>query len=166
MANALKLFPITGFATIRGDLLNLMVQVLNNATGFGTPGPLTASTLTATSETIGNSVQTAGATTVIAPQLLTAAGATQGNAALIVGSKAVITIATTASTHGVRLPVAVTGLEVEVANAGAFGVKVYPSTNGKIGAASTNVADTVLAVNKTNRYVAVNTTLWVVQRGA
>ena len=158
---ALKPFPITGFSTVEGSKLNLMVTALNNATGNGTPQALTASTLTT-----GNTTQTVGSTTVIAPQIITAAGATQGNAAVITGSKAVITVATTASTHGVKLPVAVTGLEVEVANAATFGVKVYPATGDKIGAASTNAADTVLAVNKTNRYIAVNTTLWVVQRGA
>ena len=158
---ALKPFPITGFSTVEGSKLNLMVTALNNATGNGTPQALTASALTT-----GNTTQTVGSTTVIAPQIITAAGATQGNAAVITGSKAVITVATTASTHGVKLPVAVTGLEVEVANAATFGVKVYPATGDKIGAASTNAADTVLAVNKTNRYIAVNTTLWVVQRGA
>jgi hypothetical protein len=163
---ALKPFPITGFSTVEGSKLNLMVTALNNATGNGTPQAITASTLTATSATTGNLTQTAGASTVIAPQIVTAAGATQGNATVITGSKAVITVATTASTHGVKLPVAVTGLEVEVANAATFGVKVYPATGDKIGAASTNAADTVLAINKTNRYIGVNTTLWVVQRGA
>lgn len=102
-----------------------------------------------------------------APQILTAAGATQGNATLITSSNAIITVAATASTHGVKLPVAVTGMVVDVGNLGAFGSKVYPNTNGKIGAASTNAADsTVLAINKCNTYRAVNTTQWVVQRGA
>jgi hypothetical protein len=98
---------------------------------------------------------------------ITAAGTTQLGATLLTARRNVITVATTASTHGVRLPVASTGLTVNVANSGAFGVKVYPATNGKIAAASTNAADTtVLAVNKANTYIAVNTTLWVVDRGA
>lgn len=102
-----------------------------------------------------------------APQLVTAAGASQGNATAITSLNAIITVATTVSTHGVRLPAASTGIEVEIANAGAFGVKVYPATGCKIGSAVTNAADTTtLAINKVNRYKAVNTTLWVVQRGA
>jgi hypothetical protein len=105
--------------------------------------------------------QTSGST-----QTLTAAGSTQGGATAITSSKVIVTVATTVSTKGVRLPVAATGLEVEVGNAATLGFKVYPATNGKIGAASTNAADTTLAVNKVNRYVAVNTTLWIVQRGA
>lgn len=149
-------FSITGFATILGSQLNQLVSVLNNLTGFGTPGPVAASALTV------------GGATTYAPQFLTAAGSTQLGAAAILASTAlaIITVATTASTHGVRLPTASTGLSVEVGNAGAFGVKVYPSTNGKIGAASTNVADTVLAVNKVNNYIAVNKTLWIVDRGS
>ena len=55
---------------------------------------------------------------------------------------------------------------VRVGNLATFGVKVYPATNGKIGAASTNAADTVLAINKGNVYWAQNTTKWVVFRGA
>ena len=50
-----------------------------------------------------------------------------------------------------------------LANTGAFGVKVYPSTNGKIGSASTNSAwSTVLAVGKFQTFRAINKTLWVV----
>jgi hypothetical protein len=47
-----------------------------------------------------------------------------------------------------------------------FAFKVYPATNGKIGAAATNVTDTVLAKNKANLYIARNTTYWAVQRGS
>lgn len=102
-------------------------------------------------------------------QVVTAAGTTQlGAAAITAGIRAVIVaVAATASTHGVRLPAASTGLAVRVANAGAFGVKVYPATNGVIAAASTNAADsTVLAINKANTYVGVSATKWVVERGA
>jgi hypothetical protein len=100
-------------------------------------------------------------------QFITAAGTTQLGAAAITANKVVINVATTASTHGVRLPVAATGLSVRVANNGTFGVKVYPATGGQIAAASTNAADaTVLAINKANSYVAVSTTKWVVERGA
>ena len=98
---------------------------------------------------------------------LTAAGTTQLGATAITTFKNLITVAATASTHGVRLPTAATGLAITVANAGAFGVKVYPPTNGTIQAVATNGADgTVLAVGKMNTYIATNTTHWIVQRGA
>src|SRR5690242_538270 len=58
--------------------------------------------------------------------LVSAAGATQGNATALTAFKNLITVATTASTHGVKLPAAVTGLEILIGNNGTFGVKVYP----------------------------------------
>ena len=107
-----------------------------------------------------------GSLTAKSPAVV-AAGSTQLGATLLTSKKNIITVSTTASTHGVRLPAASTGLEVVVGNAGTFGVKVYPFLNGKIGAVSTNGADTtVLAINKCNTYRAVNTTYWIVERGA
>lgn len=100
-------------------------------------------------------------------QFVTAAGSTQLGAAAITSNKVVINVSTTASTHGVRLPVAATGLAIRIANAGTFGVKVWPATNGQIQAVATNGADgTVLAINKVNTYVAVSATKWAVERGA
>ena len=97
----------------------------------------------------------------------TAAGSTQLGATLLTGFKNLVTVATTASTHGVRLPVAVTGMVIVLGNAATFGVKVYPATGGQIQAVATNGADgTVLAINKVNRYHAVNATKWIVERGA
>lgn len=160
-------FPITGFATVLGSSLNAMVNVLNNLTGNGTAQAVTATTINATGLATLSGGEVVGGFLSGVPQLLTAAGTTQLGAAAILGSLAIINVSTTASTHGVRLPTAATGLEVTVGNLGTFGVKVYPATNGKIGAASTNAADsTVLAINKANTYVALNKTLWVVQRGA
>lgn len=110
---------------------------------------------------------TIAGTLSITPQFLAAAGTTQLGATAITTTKAIVNVNATASTRGVRLPVAVTGLEVEIANSATFGVKVYPATNGKIAAVATNGADvTVLAINKVNRYVAVSATKWVVFRGA
>lgn len=98
---------------------------------------------------------------------ITAAGTTQLGAALLTAFKNIITVSTTASTHGVRLPVAVTGLSVVVGNSGTFGVKVWPATGNQIQAVATNGADgTVLAINKVNTYFAVNSTKWIVYRGA
>lgn len=100
-------------------------------------------------------------------QFVTATGTTQLGAALIISNKVIINVSTTASTHGVRLPVAATGLSIRVANNGTFGVKVWPATNGQIQAVATNGADgTVLAINKANTYIGVSATKWVVERGA
>ncbi len=146
---------LNGFRLFTGDLLNQIISVCNNLTGNGTPGAVT-----------GTNISQNG-TFTMAPQILASAGATQGTATAITKSLAIVTTATTASTHGVKLPTAATGLMVWVVNAATtFGIKVYPSTNGKIGAASTNGNDTVLAKNKANLYIARNTTYWAVQRGS
>jgi hypothetical protein len=96
-----------------------------------------------------------------------AAGASQLAATPITTRKVLVTTAT-ASSKGVLLPSAATGLEVEIRNSGpTFGVKVYPFTHDKINAGSSNAADTtVLAVLKTTIYKAVDTVTWVSFRGA
>lgn len=181
---------LTGFRLIAGEKINEIIAQVNDLTGGGTPGPVTATTITASSTitatgaiaanggvngALGAGTPAAAAVTnytgngsiTNAPQIVTAAGATQGNATAITKGVAIVTVALTASTKGVRLPTAATGLMVYVGNVATFGVKVYPATNGKIGAASTNAADsTVLAINKGNLYVAQNTTRWTVFRGA
>jgi len=134
--------------------IDTLVDAYNNMSGNGTPAPAFVSNLTLSG------------TATLVPQIITAAGSTQGSAVPITKTLAIVTVATTVSTKGVQLPAASTGLQVIVGNAATFGVKVYPATGGKIGAASTNVADTTLAINKANQYIAVNKTFWVVQRGA
>jgi len=145
---------ILGYRLFGGELMNSIIAVCNNLTGNGTPQDVTAAN------------QTFSGTLTVTPQLLAGAGATQGNATPITSQKALVTVSLTNSNHGVILPTAATGLEVEVGCAATHSVKVYPAVGGKIGAASTNVADTLLAPNKANRYLAVNKTFWVVQRGA
>ncbi len=149
------LTQLLGYRLYPGELMNQIIGVCNNLTGNGTPQAITGTN------------STLNGTYTMAPQIVSAAGSTQGTATAITKALAIVTVATTASTHGVKLPTAATGLMVYVANAAAtFGIKIYPSTNGKIGAAATNVADTVLAKNKANLYIARNTTFWVVQRGS
>lgn len=162
MSNPYLTKMLTGFRLMDGQQFNNVVDQVNNLGGNGTPSALTASGATLTGAT------TLSGTLTVVPQLILAAGATQGSATAITSLKAIITATATSSAKGVRLPTASTGLEVIVGNAGTtFACKVYPATNGKIGAASTNSADsTTLAINKVNRYVAVNTTKWIVQRGA
>lgn len=94
---------------------------------------------------------------------VTATGTTQLGAKAITAFYTNVVQVSTASTKGVRLPAAATGLTITLANTGAFGVKVWPSTNGKIGSASTNAAwTTTLAVGKFQVFRAINKTLWVV----
>lgn len=93
---------------------------------------------------------------------VTATGTTQLGAKAITAFYTNIVQCSTASTKGVRLPAAVTGLAIAICNTGAFGCKVYPSTNGKIGSAATNAAyGTTLAVGKFQIFRAINKTLWV-----
>jgi hypothetical protein len=100
------------------------------------------------------------------PQIAVPTGATQGGAAAITSLNVIVAVNATASTRGVRLFAGFTGLKVSVANGATFPFKVYPATGCKIGAAATNAADTVLAVNKMNVYRAISKIFWVVQRGA
>ncbi len=149
------LTQLLGYRLYPGELMNQIIGVCNNLTGNGTAQSTTASNLTIN----GSLTDT--------PQILTTAGVSQATATAITKSMAIITVNTSVSTRGVRLPAATTGKMVWVANAATtFGAKVWPGTNGKIGAAATNIADTVLAKNKANLYIAQNTTFWVVQRGA
>lgn len=150
-----------GFRQFAGEQFN---NIFNGITSVPAM-KIVNETITGT-QTVANNVQSAGGLNTQLPQLVTAAGSTQLGAAAITGSLAIINVSTTASTHGVRLPTGATGLIIEVGNLGTFGVFVYPATNGKIGAAATNIHDTVLPINKANRYVALNKTLWVVNRGA
>jgi hypothetical protein len=96
-----------------------------------------------------------------------ATGATQQGALAITSRKIFVTTAT-ASSKGVLLPLAATGLEVIVCNKGpTFGVKVYPNTNDQINAGTTNAADTtVLAKLKVTRYLAADANNWATLRGA
>jgi len=96
-------------------------------------------------------------------QTLAAAGATQGTAGAI--TTAVVVVTVTASSQGVKLPTAATGLEYRVHVPGTVGVTVYPNTADKIDASATN-AGVVLAAGKANIYFARNTSQWLTLKGA
>ncbi len=103
----------------------------------------------------------------LTPANYTTAGSSQTDATAITTAVAFVTVNTSVSTKGVRLPTAVTGKMVWICNASTtFAFKIYPGTNAKIGTNATNLTDTTLAKNKTNQYIAQNTTYWAVQRGA
>ena len=98
---------------------------------------------------------------------IASAGSTQLGATPILTRTVQVTTAT-ASSKGVLLPLAATGIEVTVINVGpTFGVKVYPNVHGTINAGASNVADTtVLAALKTTIYLALNSTKWITIRGS
>ena len=101
------------------------------------------------------------------PVAIAAAGGSQGNATAISSRKAIVSTAT-ASSKGVQLPAAATGLEVVINNVGpTFGVKVYPASGDVINTVATNGADTtVLAALKSTIYMAIDARKWVTLRGA
>lgn len=105
-----------------------------------------------------------GSSANLAPQLIAAAGATQGAATLIAKALAIITVCT-ASARGIRLPTAATGAMVWVISLCTQGTKVYPFAGDKIGTAATNVA-VVLAGLKGNLYAARDAVTWAVLKGA
>lgn len=98
------------------------------------------------------------------PQLVAAAGTnSQANATAITNSMVFVTTVS-ATTRGVRLPAAVTGLQVQVNNNVATAVKVYPATGDKIGTGATNAA-VALAASKGNIYTARDAVTWSVVVG-
>lgn len=97
------------------------------------------------------------------PQIVAAAGASQGTATAI--SKSLVFVTVTASTEGVKLPTAATGVQVQVICPGTVGVKVYPFTGDKIDAGSTNIAQALVA-GKANIYSAKDATSWYTLKGA
>lgn len=104
--------------------------------------------------------------TSAAIQTVAAAGATQGNATLISAVKgAVVKVTVTASTEGVKLPVASTGMRVTILADPSVGVKVYPNTGGFIGASASNAA-VALVKAKGTIYVAIDKLHWRVVTGA
>ena len=107
----------------------------------------------------------AGASTLaVLPQLVSAAGATQGAATAITGSFAVITVCT-ASARGVKLPTAATGKMVFIMSACTQGTKVYPFSGDKISTSATNTA-VVQAGFKGKLYFAKDAVTWYTLIGA
>lgn len=92
------------------------------------------------------------------------AGTTQLGATPIT-TKKVVVATTTASSKGVLLPVASTGLEVLVINKGpTFGIKVYPNSHGTINAGASNAALVVVG-GKSSTFYAVNKLNWYTVTG-
>lgn len=97
-------------------------------------------------------------------QRIAAAGATQGAATAITASFVFI-VTSTASARGIKLPLAVTNLMVQIISFCTQGTKVYPNTNDRIKTTATNTA-VVQAGFKGEIYVAKDATTWGTLVGA
>ncbi len=168
-AKAYSAFP-NGKGLVDGAQLNDIFQGRQSTTGQVLINPtVTGASSTGATET-SPSISNPTFSGYIAQALAayTAAGATQGTATALTTGLAIITVALTASTKGVKLPTPATGRMVWVVNRATFGVKVYAGAAGQsIGAGTTcTTADTVLAINKANCYIASSATKWTCLRGA
>lgn len=171
-----------GFRTVDGTQLNTIVDAVNDITGNGTPQAGTFAALTVTSVTasaavtaadgifsddvtVGDALTVTGFSANV-PQIAAAAGSnSQANATAITKSVCIITTVS-GTTRAVRLPTAATGRVVEIHNAGATQVKVYPGTGDRISTAATNAVGTAIAKTKGNIYRAQNASTWRVITGA
>lgn len=150
----------TGFRLPMGEWFNDIINRVNAIVagtvavtiGGTTPAAATVTALSVTS------------TETATPQILSAAGATQGAATAITKSTAIITVST-ASARGVKLPTAATGLLVRLLSLCTQGTKVYPFSGDRIGSAATNTA-VVIAGFKGNLYVAKNASQWSLIKGS
>lgn len=88
---------------------------------------------------------------------ITAAGTNQATATSL--TTQYNQVSTTASSTGVKLPTALTGMEVVVINYGANTLNVFPNTGAQINALGTNNANTLATVTS-RRYVAISSTQW------
>lgn len=135
-----------------GFVGNLTGNVTGNVTGT------TAGAVAATTLSVSGFISTPA-------QLAAAAGtSSQANSTAITKS-AFIIVTVTNSTRGVRLPAAVTGRMVHGFNGATTAALVYPATNDKIGASSTN-AGVLMSGGKGNIYLAQDAVTWRVMTGA
>lgn len=96
-----------------------------------------------------------------------AAGATLGTATAIPATARVVYATVTLSSQGVKLPTAATNLTVVVMAQSDKGVKVYAAAAGqKIAAATTATTAFALAKTTVSQFFAINTTNWLVLKGA
>ncbi len=144
----------TGYRLLKGEWINDIIGVVNGLTG---------GTGAASSATSSTGVLTVTGTEVHTPQTAAAAGTSQGTATPI--TKSLVFVTVTASSQGVKLPTAATGLQVTVCAASAKGVKVYPFAGDRIQGAATNVA-VALVLNKSSIYIAADANNWRVVKGA
>lgn len=139
---------------VNGTIAGIYTGTFNGILGAITPA---AASVTDLSQ---NGVLTRGV------QRATAAGSnSQANATPI--TKSMVMVATvSATTRAVRLPAAATGKQVHIQNCAGTGVKVYPATGDRIGAAATNAVGAAIIKRKGSIYTAQDATTWEVLVGA
>ncbi len=162
MAAKLNLLQV-GYRLMKGESINQIIRRVNGTDNGDYKGTFNG--------TVGATIPAAGSFTTLTrtgytisvPQTLAAAGATQGDAAAITSSVVMVTV--TASTEGVKLPTAATGLQVTVCAASAKGCKVWPFAGDRIQGAATNAA-IALVLNKSSIFIAADAVNWRVVKGA
>lgn len=172
-----------GYRLVDGTQLNTIVDAVNDITGNGTPqagefAALTVTSVTASAAvtaadgvfsddvTVGDALSVTGFVTEGVQAAAAAGSNSQANATPITKSVVVCTTVS-ATTRAFRLPAAATGLKVEIHNAGATQVKVYPATGDRVAAAATNaVAASAIAVGNGSIFRAQNASTWRVLSGA
>lgn len=103
-----------------------------------------------------------GAETRVA-DTVAAAGTTIADATEIAADTSTVIVTVTASTQGVKLPVASAGKRLQVFASPTVGVLVYPRTGSTIGAGATN-AGVAVTLNTAQMYQAVDAQTWRVAR--
>jgi hypothetical protein len=102
---------------------------------------------------------------ILTPQLMQATGSNSQAAAAPITAPSAVVVTVSASSRGVRLPAATSGLTEMVNNAGANPVRVFPAAGDRIGAASTNTS-VALEAGKGGIFFAQDATTWRVILGA
>lgn len=103
---------------------------------------------------------------ILGTATVAAAGSnSQANATALASPLNIVTTVS-ATTRAVRLPAAEAGKVVQIMNAAATAVKVYPATGDKIASASTNAVGAAIAAGKGNIYVGQDAQTWRLLVGA
>jgi hypothetical protein len=102
---------------------------------------------------------------ILTPQLVAATGSNSQAGAAPITTPSAVVVTVSASSRGVRLPAASSGLTELVNNAGANPVRVFPAAGDRIGAAATN-ASIALDAGKGGIFFAQDDTTWRVILGA
>ncbi len=149
-----KLFP-DGRGLLNGNHLNRIftgaakVSAMEMATLTLDTGLTLAAGATITGQTKGSLVTVA------------ATGATAGTARSVGTTSSLIVVTNTASTEGVKLPTAATGLQITVMAPTALATLVYAAAAGQsIGTGTTNTTAFKVTANTSTTFVAISKTKW------
>jgi hypothetical protein len=148
--------PSSQIAVSSGNIQTLRVS--NLIAGSGTAHRLAVSNVSAQRLSVSQAF-------ILTPQLLQATGSNSQSNAAPISTPSVVVVKVSASTRGIRLPVAATGLTELITNAGAHSLHVFPASGNRIGTAATN-ASTTVAAGKGGIFFAQDATTWRVILGA